>query len=385
LEKDLAVSKMVSLIWRVNIATMLFFTIVQVVVPLIPQYAKKISADPVLIGFAVASISITAILLRPASGVVSDRWSRSKLMVLGLILASIAYFILYSSNDILHIVIARLVEGAGVASFVPSSIASAVDQAPEGKLGQTLGWRSMMIGIGFTIGPGIGGILAEILDYKTTFGISSLLLVIAIPFAFYRESGKHSPRATHSIRGIRERGFIVALFALILYGLSWMGVYTFLSASLTNLPYAPLVIGLYVIIQGLSSVALRALAGKMADKRPAMMAYLGLLLMSLGLFVIYLTQVPPNLYIAAPIFGIGLGIYVPGSQTLALMRCPPDNRGYLSGIYTMGLDVGTLIGPILFGVIIQFTNSYQDVFALAPVLMFIAAIVILVPTRGYNQ
>jgi MFS family permease len=376
---------MVSLIWRVNIATMLFFTIVQVVVPLIPQYASKISADPVLIGFAVASISITAILLRPASGMVSDRWSRSKLMVLGLILASLAYFILYSSNDISHIVIARLIEGAGVASFVPSSIASAVDQAPEGKLGQTLGWRSMMIGIGFTIGPGIGGILAEILDYKTTFGLSSLLLVTVIPFAFYRESGKHSPRGSHSISGIRERGFIVALLALILYGLSWMGVYTFLAASLANLPYGPLVIGLYVIIQGLSSVALRAIAGKMADKRPAMMAYLGLLLMSLGLFVIYLTQVPPNLYIAAPIFGIGLGIYVPGSQTLALMRCPPDNRGYLSGIYTMGLDVGTLIGPVLFGLIIQFTNSLQDVFALAPVLMFIAAIVVLVTTRGYNH
>jgi MFS family permease len=376
---------MVSLIWRVNIATMLFFTIVQVVVPLIPQYASKISADPVLIGFAVASISITAIFLRPASGVVSDRWSRSKLMVLGLILASAAYFILFSSNDISHIVIARLIEGAGVASFVPSSIASAVDQAPEGKLGQTLGWRSMMIGIGFTIGPGIGGILAEILDYKTTFGLSSLLLVIVIPFAFYRESGKHLPRGSHSIRGIRERGFLVALVALIIYGLSWMGVYTFLAASLTNLPYGPLIIGLYVIIQGLSSVALRAVAGKMADKRPAMMAYLGLLLMSLGLFVIYLTQVPPNLYIAAPIFGIGIGIYVPGSQTLALMRCPPDNRGYISGIYTMGLDVGTLIGPILFGLIIQFTNSLQDVFALAPVLMFIAAVFVLVTTRGYNQ
>jgi MFS-type transporter involved in bile tolerance (Atg22 family) len=51
----------------------------------------------------------------------------------------------------------------------------------------------------------------------------------------------------------------------------------------------------------------------------------------------------------------------------------------------MGLDVGILIGPILFGVIIQLTNSQQVIFALAPVLMFIAAMVVLVPTRGYNQ
>jgi MFS family permease len=379
------VSKIVSLIWRVNIVTMLFFTIVQVVVPLIPQYAKKISADPILIGFAVASISITAILLRPASGVVSDKWSRSKLMILGIVLASLAYFILYSSYDISHIVIARLIEGAGVASFVPSSIASAVDQAPEGKLGQTLGWRSMMIGVGFTIGPGIGGILADILDYRTAFGISSLVLAAIIPFAFFREHRKHSSRETPLLCGTRDRGFIVALSALILYGLSWTGVYTFLAASFTNLPDGPLAIGLFVIIQGFSSLVFRVFAGKMADKRPAMMAYLGLMIMSLGLFVVYLTQIPPNIYLAAPVFGIGLGIYVPGSQTLALMRCPSDNRGYLSGIYTMGLDVGTLIGPIMFGVIIQFTNSQQVIFALAPVLMFIAAMVVLVLTKGYNQ
>jgi MFS family permease len=280
---------------------------------------------------------------------------------------------------------ARLIEGAAVASFVPSSIASAIDQAPEGKLGQTLGWRSMMIGVGFTIGPGIGGILAQILDFRTTFGISSLLLAAIIPFAFFREHRRGSPREPLQSSGARERGFIVALSALILYGLSWTGVYTFLAASFTSLPDGPLVIGLFVIIQGFSSLVLRVFAGKMADKRPAMMAYLGLIIMSLGLFIVYLTQIPPNIYLAAPILGVGLGIYVPGSQTLALMRCPSANRGYLSGIYTMGLDVGILIGPILFGVIIQLTNSQQVIFALAPVLMFIAAMVVLVPTRGYNQ
>lgn len=62
---QLLVIRMVSLIWRVNIATMLFFTLVQLVVPLIPWYAKTITGDEVLIGIAVGSISITAILLRP--------------------------------------------------------------------------------------------------------------------------------------------------------------------------------------------------------------------------------------------------------------------------------------------------------------------------------
>jgi MFS family permease len=45
----------------------------------------------------------------------------------------------------------------------------------------------------------------------------------------------------------------------------------------------------------------------------------------------------------------------------------------------MGMDIGNLIGPVAFGVIIQTTGSYRDVFALAPIITLIAAIFLLVP------
>jgi len=372
---------------------MLFFTLVQLVVPLIPQYATTITSDPFLIGFAVASISLTAILLRPLSGVISDKWSRSILMILGLIFASAAYFILLLSDDVLHIVIARLIEGAGVASFIPSSIASAVDQAPEGKLGTTLGWRSMMIGIGFIIGPAAGGILAYVFSYgtdaktgfKTTFGLTSILLLFLIPLVIFGGPKRHSSHSVLRSHGLRERGFIISLSALIVYSLAWMGMLTFLSSYLTQLGYTSIEIALFLIIQAIFSLTLRIFAGKAADKRPEMMTYLGLLVISLALLVVYLTQLPPYVYIAAPIFGIGSGTYIPGSQTMALMKAPTDSRGFLSSVYTMGMDIGNLIGPVIFGLIIQFTGSYQDVFALAPALAFTAAMVVFIPTWAYRR
>jgi len=372
---------------------MLFFTLVQLVVPLIPQYATTITSDPFLIGFAVASISLTAIILRPLSGVISDKWSRSMLMILGLILASLAYSILFLSDDVLHIVIARLIEGAGVASFIPSSIASAVDQAPKGKLGQTLGWRSMMIGIGFIIGPAVGGILARVLSYgtdvrtgfRTTFGMTSLLLLFLIPLVIFREPRQHSSPSGIQTHGLRERGFVVSLSALIVYSLAWMGMLTFLSSYLTQLGYSPVEIGLFLVIQAIFSLALRVFAGKAADKRPETMTYLGLLVISLSLFVVYLTQLPPSVYMAAPIFGIGSGTYIPGSQTMALKKAPADSRGFLSSVYTMGMDIGNLIGPVIFGLIIRFTGSYQDVFALAPMLAFMAAMIVFISTRAHHR
>lgn len=372
---------MISQVWRVNLATMLFFTLIQVVVPLIPRYALTVSASPFLIGLVVSAISITAIFLRPVSGFLSDSWARSKLMVLGLAFGSAAYLVLFLSTDIYQIMLGRLLEGAGVALFVPSSMASAVDQAPEGKIGETLGWRSLMIGLGFTVGPALGGLLAEAFGYTTTFGITSVLILFLLPLVLYREPRMVKGSLSVSIKGLLEKHFVVAFVSLVVYAVAWMGLLTFLSAYLKIIGYGDLQIGLFVSIQAISSLALRILAGRAADRNPALMTYIGLLLISLAFLLIALNQEPLRLYIDAVIFGLGIGVFVPGSQTLALAHAHAGSRGFLSSIYTMGMDIGNMVGPLIFGAVIQASGSYPESFLIAPVLTFIAALVVLVPER----
>jgi MFS family permease len=369
----------ISSIWRINIASMLFFTLVQLVVPLIPQYAVDIGAAPILLGFAVACVSITAIFLRPAFGVLSDKGSRTKFMLLGLLLASAAYALLFFSQNIYWIMVARLIEGAGVAAFVPSSIASAVDSAPPGKLGETLGWRSLMIGLGFSIGPALSGVIAQLIGFVGTFGLAAFFLLFLIPLVIVKDP-KRSVQKKTSWEGLAERNFLLAFFGVIMYAIAWMGLLTFLTALLTELNYSPLQITIFVSIEAVSSLALRILAGRAADRNPRALTYGGLLIISFSFFLVYMFEVPPLLYVAAVIFGLGIGIYIPGSQTLALTNAPLHSRGLLSSIYTMGNDVGMLIGPTAFGIIIQLSGSYQDAFALAPILPFIAALVIFAPS-----
>jgi MFS family permease len=285
----------------------------------------------------------------------------------------------------LHITIARLIEGAGVAAFIPSSIANAVDQAPEGKLGQTLGWRSLMIGIGFLVGPSIGGPLAYVLGFRMTFMISSILLISLIPLVVFRGSGHKPQRSGQSISCLKERNFIIALTGLIMYALAWMGLYTFLATYLSDAGFQIYEITIWIAIQASFSLILRVAAGKAADKRPDAMAYLGLLVMSLALFILFLTRFPPYFYLAAPIYGIGVGTYVPGSQTMALMKCPSESRGFVASVYTMGLDIGTLIGPVMFGFILESTNDYFYVFSLAPVLMLISGLLVMIPTMIFRR
>jgi MFS family permease len=369
---------MISAVWRLNLASMLFFSFIQLVIPLIPRYALVIGATPFLIGLASSSMSITAIFFRPLSGVMSDRTSRSLLMLLGLIFGAAAYTILFFSSSVEMIIAARLLEGVAIASFVPSSIASAVDQAPPGKLGETLGWRSLMIGLGFMIGPALGGFISELVGYTMTFGIAAALLIVLAPLVIMKEP-RRAPAPKSSSRGLTERNFLFSLAGLIIYAIAWMGILTFLSAWLKILGYGDLEIGLFVSVQALASLILRVSAGKWADRQPALLAFIGLIIMASAFALIYVFMVPPFLYIAAVVFGLGVGIYIPGSQTLALSKSPPHSRGLLSSIYTMGMDIGNLIGPVAFGLVIQATGSYREVFAIAPLITLVASIFLLVP------
>ena len=368
---------MISHAWRLNIATMLFFMLIQVVVPLIPRYALVIGAQPFLIGLAVSSVSITAIIFRPIGGLLSDRWSRKNLMLLGLMTGSCSYAILFLSKDITTIMISRLLEGVAVASFVPSSIASAIDSAPEGRVGEALGWRSLMIGIGFSVGPALGGFLSELFGYVTTFGITAASILALTPLILSTGVEPRHQRSGSSLAGLREGRFLLALASLIIYALAWMGLLTFLSAYLKLLGYGDLEIGLFVSIQAVASLSIRVMAGRASDKNPRLMTSIGLLFISFSFLAVYIFEVPPLLYIASLIFGIGVGFFVPGSQTLALAKSPPNSRGFLSSIYTMGMDIGNLGGPIIFGAVIEAYGSYQTAFAIAPVLPFISAMLVL--------
>jgi MFS family permease len=364
-----------SAIWRLNIATMLFFTLVQMVVPLIPRYALVFGASPSMIGVAVSSISVTAIALRPFFGLLSDKWVRSSLMILGAVLASISYALLFLSESISTIMVARLIEGAAVASFIPSSIASAVDSAPEGRVGEMLGWRSLMVGIGFTVGPGLGGVLSQFFSYRVTFIIASLLLLTLIPLIKTSETNGKSLGGIY-VGGLGNKYFLTAFLSLIIYAVAWMGLITFLSAYLKLLGYGDIEIGFFVSLQALSSLMLRIIAGKLSDKYPEKTTYLSLLIISSSFFMIYIFTTPPYLYLASIVFGVGVGIFIPSCQTLALgrRRC---GVGFLTSIYTMGMDIGNLIGPVILGLIVQYSGNYMNAFLIPPILTLTAGILVL--------
>lgn len=371
---------MISYNWRLNIATMLFFTFVQVVVPLIPRYAVSIGMQPFIIGIATSSVSISALVSRPIGGILSDRGSRRNLMIAGVALVSLSYLVLSFSRDVSTIIASRILEGVAIALFVPSSIASAIDYAPEGRVGETLGWRSLTIGVGFSLGPALGGFMSEVFGYNDTFMLAAMLVLVTVPLIVSCKEKVHAQRSTTTRRyliELRSPHFVLALTSLIVYSLAWTGLFTFLSAYLKVQGFGDLEIGLFMTIQAAVSLVFRVFAGRFSDVKPYLATTVGLFTISISFFVIYLFESPPLLYVASLVYGLGVGIYVPASQTLALAKASAESRGFLSSVYTMGLDLGNLSGPTFFGILIENFNSYQVVFLVAPFLPLMSALTLL--------
>jgi len=362
--------------WRLNIATLLFVAIVQVVVPLIPRYVLTMNSSPTIIGLAVSSISVTALLFRPIFGFLCDRTSKSRLMISSTILASFAYAVLFFSRDIIGVVISRLIEGIALAAFVPTSIASAVECANEQNLGEMLGWRSLMVGLGYSFGPAIGGFLSSIFGYVSTFGIASVLLLMIIPLIKTKDFVKPPKKGGSLFKGILERGFISSFISTVMYAAAWMGMLTFISAYLKLMGYGDMEIGLFVSFQAGFSLIFRIFAGKLSNTRPDVTTYLGLIVMTFSFIMMILFIMPPYLFIPSAIFGVGTGLFIPGSQTLAL-RHAKKNSGFLSGILSMSVEFGNMAGPIMFGLLIQSIGSYLEAFILAPLLTFAAFILMI--------
>jgi len=297
-------------------------------------------------------------------------------MISSTILASFAYAVLFFSRDIIGVVISRLIEGIALAAFVPTSIASAVECANEQNLGEMLGWRSLMVGLGYSFGPAIGGFLSSIFGYVSTFGIASVLLLMIIPLIKTKDFVKPPKKGGSLFKGILERGFISSFISTVMYAAAWMGMLTFISAYLKLMGYGDMEIGLFVSFQAGFSLIFRIFAGKLSNTRPDVTTYLGLIVMTFSFIMMILFIMPPYLFIPSAIFGVGTGLFIPGSQTLAL-RHAKKNSGFLSGILSMSVEFGNMAGPIMFGLLIQSIGSYLEAFILAPLLTFAAFILMI--------
>ena len=131
-----------------------------IMLPLLPFYAEHFGASPTVVGSLISTYALCQLIAGPILGRMSDHMGRKPLLIISQIGTFIGFLILAAANSLWLVFLARVIDGltAGNLSLAQAYIADVT--TPENRA-KSFGVIGVAFGVGFMIGPGISGYLAQ--------------------------------------------------------------------------------------------------------------------------------------------------------------------------------------------------------------------------------
>lgn len=151
------------------------------VLPLLPSYAARYTPSPTIIGILVATDSALSFLTAPWWGRASDRIGRRPILLIGLAGSAAAYLAFGLAGSLAALFLSRMISGA-TGGTVNVAQAYLADITPPERRSHAMGLIGAAFGLGFTIGPALGGIASLWGDHGPgllAFAITGVNLVLA--------------------------------------------------------------------------------------------------------------------------------------------------------------------------------------------------------------
>jgi len=148
------------------------------VIPILPQLLIEFGASGKAAGYLVSAFGLTQFLFSPIAGNFSDKYGRKPMIIGGLILFALSNLVGALASNFTIFLISRFIGGIGSAALVPSIMAYIVDITTEEKRTKAMSLLGASMSSGFIVGPGVGGLLAE-LGTRAPFFTSATVGILA--------------------------------------------------------------------------------------------------------------------------------------------------------------------------------------------------------------
>lgn len=358
-------------------------------VPILPDMQERLGISQFQSSMVITLFSVTAGLVIPISGYLSDRFSRKAIMIPSLIVYGAAGVLAGFGavwNSYTVIIIARAIQGLGAAGTAPIAMALAGDLYKEATESKALGLTEASNGAGKVISPILGALLALLVWYAPFFAfpLFCLLSLLAVMFLIKEpKKEKKAPELGVYMKNIgmvlKEKGrwLITSFFAGSLALFVLFGVLFYLSDILEVDPYNidGVKKGFVLAIPLLGLVVTSYTTGSVIKKNGTLMRWLmniGLALMtiSLGLCIFFFNK---NLYLFIGLLtlsSVGTGLLLPCLNTMITGSVEREQRGMITSIYSSLRFLGVAAGPPLFGWMME--KSHQTIFISVTALALLA-------------
>lgn len=164
------------------------------IIPVMPQLIVDYNVSTMHLGFVLAIYSIASFISAPFFGMLSDKTGRRPLLIVGLLVFALSFFIFaVLSHSLTVLYITRFVGGMASGALYTATTSMVADLTSVQERTKYMGLVGMSVGFGFVFGPGIGGMLGSVAMSMPFFMTSAVILVaLIVAFLFIQETYKPS-------------------------------------------------------------------------------------------------------------------------------------------------------------------------------------------------
>lgn len=362
-----------------------------IVIPLLPKFATHFGADGFTVGLLVMSYSLMQFFMTPVWGRLSDRIGRRPVLLISMAASSVGYLLWGFAGTLAVLFASRIVAGLGSANIAVAQAYISDVTTPENRA-KGMGLIGAAFGLGFTLGPAVGGLLSQYGINAVGFGAAAFSFVAFLFALFALPEPQNRSRAGHD-RYRTEEGFLartlsnsslripLAIFflstfafanmetTLVLLATKWYG---FTSADISWL--FTFVGFVMVMVQG----GFVGRAAKRSGEKSLILA--GSLLVAVGFMLTVLLHQVWGLYLAMGVIACGISINNPSNQSMLSKLANPSETGGVLGVGQSLSTLGRILGPMAGGAAYQYLNVESPYYLGSVCMMVVFAMALRLPS-----
>lgn len=334
------------------------------IMPVLPQLLMRVGdiglSDAIGIGAWMGlAMAVAAFISAPILGNLSDRFGRRPILLISLAGLAFDYLLLAVANTLPLVFFGRVLSGAFGGSY-STAMAAISDITPPDERAKTFGLVSAAFGVGFVLGPAIGGLLGEYGDRAPFIvaaamaGLNFIYGLVVFPetlkpenrrsFVLARANPLGALKVVRGLPGMASVAIVLILWQVssLVYPMTWSFY------AIAKFGWSTKLIGISLAVVGitiaLSQTFITGPAVKRFGERDA--ATIGLFAAMAG-YLSYAFMTESWMAFAAMIFIALQGLVQPSLMAMLSRRATPETQGEVQGISAMALGLGSIVAPLV--------------------------------------
>jgi multidrug resistance protein len=340
-----------------------------IILPLLPFYAESMGASPHVVGLLVSAYAVCQLIAGPPLGHLSDRVGRRPVLLVSQIGTCIGFIILGLAQSLWLVFVARIIDGltAGNLTVAQAYIADVTDAENRAK---SFGIIGIAFGLGFLVGPGISGYLAQFGETLPIFAAAALSFTSIVCTYFLLPSVVSHPhpeleggmsRWASMVESFKDKQLAPLLWQFFAFTFAFS---TFFSGFAlfaerrfmhNGMPFGTKEVGYLFAFSGLVGVIIQGggmgrLVKMFGESR---LVQVGFATMAVSFVMLAGVHGIPLLLAAIGLLTFGSAVLRPSLTSLITMRAARHRQGMVIGIMQSLMSVAQIVAPIIAGFLIE--------------------------------